>query len=53
MEENRILKKNIIDEFENKAERYTKKIKSERMEDWLVEKGERKGYITERNGRSS
>jgi len=24
-----------------------------RMEDWLVENGGRKGYITERNGRSS
>jgi hypothetical protein len=24
-----------------------------RMDDWLFEKGGRKGYITERNGRSS
>ena len=29
------------------------KMKWGRMEDWLVENGGRKGYITERNGRSS
>jgi len=56
MEENRIPKKCYIWIWKQQSwevdQEIDNKMKWGRMEDYLVEKGGRKGYITERNGRS-